>query len=103
MKQVLKGLLDVVSIAVVLPPFGAYRLGGALLGRERVFPGWSQAFGMVPGLTGVYLRRAFYRLVLPRCGRDCCLSFGTVLSHDLHDGHIYIGLHMLCPTTSLKK
>jgi len=35
----------------------------------------------VPGLVGVYLRRAFYRLVLPRCAADCWLGFGTVFSH----------------------
>jgi acetyltransferase-like isoleucine patch superfamily enzyme len=29
----------------------------------------------------VYLRRAFYSLVFPRCGADCCLGFGTVFSH----------------------
>jgi acetyltransferase-like isoleucine patch superfamily enzyme len=36
---------------------------------------------LIPGLTGVFARRAFYRLVLPRCGTDCCLTFGTILSH----------------------
>ncbi|MBN1912733.1 MAG: hypothetical protein JW818_23625, partial [Pirellulales bacterium] len=34
-----------------------------------------------PGLTGVYLRRAFYRMVLPECGRDACVTFGSIFSH----------------------
>jgi acetyltransferase-like isoleucine patch superfamily enzyme len=36
---------------------------------------------LFPGLTGVYLRRAFYRLTLRRCGPDSCLSFGVIFSH----------------------
>jgi acetyltransferase-like isoleucine patch superfamily enzyme len=36
---------------------------------------------LFPGLTGQYLRRAFYRWVLPRCGEGSVVSFGTVFSH----------------------
>jgi virginiamycin A acetyltransferase len=80
-KTTLKYLADGVALALVLPAFVLYRLGAALLGPAKAFPGWSQAFSLLPGLSGVYLRRAFYRLVLPRCGAGCCLSFGTVFSH----------------------
>jgi acetyltransferase-like isoleucine patch superfamily enzyme len=60
---------------------GLYRLGSVALGQEMVFPGWSQAFSLVPGLFGAYLRRAFYRMVLPRCGVDSFIGFGTIFSH----------------------
>src|SRR5262249_58084037 len=49
--------------------------------RARSFPPWSQAFSLLPGFPGVYLRRAFYRLVLPRCGPGACISFGVIFSH----------------------
>jgi acetyltransferase-like isoleucine patch superfamily enzyme len=81
MRPVLKRVARGVSTLAVLPAFVLYQLGKLLLGREKAFPGWSQAFSLVPGLTGVYLRHAFYRLVLARCGDDACLSFGTVFSH----------------------
>jgi acetyltransferase-like isoleucine patch superfamily enzyme len=58
-----------------------YHLGRLVLGADKVFPGWSQAFSQLPGLSGAYLRRAFYRMVLPRCGANAFLSFGTVFSH----------------------
>src|SRR5215470_6836257 len=80
-KTTLKFLADGVALALVLPAFVLYRLGAALVGPEKAFPGWSQAFSLLPGLSGVYLRRAFYLLVLPRCRAGCCLSFGTVFSH----------------------
>src|SRR6516225_4704265 len=81
MRRVLKTAADGVALLLVLPAFLLYGLGALLLGRQRAFPGWSQAFALLPGLSGVYLRRAFYRLALPRCDADACLSFGTIFSH----------------------
>ena len=81
MKAAIKALADLVAGLVVTPSVWLYRLGAVVLGGERAFPGWSQAWSLVPGLTGVYLRRAFYRRVLPRCGDGACLSFGTIISH----------------------
>jgi acetyltransferase-like isoleucine patch superfamily enzyme len=76
-----KAIADVVATVLVVPSALLYWLGRAAFGAERAFPGWSQAFALIPGHAGVYLRRAFYRLVLPRCGAGCWLSFGTVFSH----------------------
>lgn len=79
MKRILKTAADSLAILCVLPAFFVYLLLALVLGRQKAFPGWSQAFSLVPGFPGVYLRRAFYRLALPRCGPDTCVSFGTVL------------------------
>lgn len=94
MKKWLKILADGLAVVMVLPALFLLGLGRLVLGLERAFPGWSQLLSLVPGLTGVYLRRAFYRLVLPRCGRDTCVSFGTVLSHPSAElGHrVYVGV-----------
>jgi acetyltransferase-like isoleucine patch superfamily enzyme len=81
MRAVLKKLARCMALLAVSPCFLAYGLGRLVLGPARAFPGWSQAFSLIPGLSGVYLRHAFYRLVLPRCGAHACLSFGTVFSH----------------------
>ena len=81
MKRLLKQLVELMATLVVLPAVVLCRAGIWLLGPERGFAGWSQLFALAPGLIGVFLRRAFYRLVLPRCGTDCCLTFGTILSH----------------------
>ena len=81
MKRLLKQLVEFVAIIAVLPAVVMYRLGSICIGAERAFPGWSQFFSLFPGLTGVFLRRAFYRCILPRCGTDCCLTFGTTISH----------------------
>ncbi len=95
MKTSLKAAADLAAALIVLPAVLLYRLGRAVLGADRAFPGWSQAFALIPGLSGAYLRRAFYRLVLPRCGPGCFLSFGTVFSHPTAEigRDVYVGVY----------
>ena len=95
MKTALKTLANGLATVLVLPAVLAYLAGKLFLGGEKAFPGWSQAMSLIPGLTGVYLRRAFYRLVLPRCGADACLSFGTVFSHSTAEvgRRVYVGVY----------
>jgi acetyltransferase-like isoleucine patch superfamily enzyme len=47
---------------------------------DGFFQGYSQLFSLWPGLTGNYLRRAFYRLTLRRCAPECSIGFGTVFA-----------------------
>jgi acetyltransferase-like isoleucine patch superfamily enzyme len=104
MKRLLKALANGLAVVLVLPAFAAYRLAGMLFGPETAFPGWSQAFSLLPGLVGVYLRRAFYRLVLPRCDADACLSFGMVFSHPTArvGKSVYVGLYCCLGAVTLE-
>jgi acetyltransferase-like isoleucine patch superfamily enzyme len=81
MKACLKAVANGVAMMVVFPAFLWYQVARGLLGRQQAFAGLSQGFSLIPGLGGIYLRRAFYRLVLPRCDTDACLCFGTIFSH----------------------
>ena len=81
MRQLLKTSLNGFCTLIVLPFFLVYRLQSCLLGTDKVFPGWSQGFSLVPGLTGIYLRQAFYRLVARHCGPSAWIGFGTIFSH----------------------
>jgi acetyltransferase-like isoleucine patch superfamily enzyme len=105
MKNALKGLANAIALLLVLPAFVLYRLAILVLGREKAFPGWSQTFSLLPGLTGVYLRRAFYRLTLRRCAADCCLSFGTVFSHPTAEvgRSVYVGLYCVLGDVTLEE
>jgi virginiamycin A acetyltransferase len=94
MKSIAKSLASVLSSVLVSPVLLLYFLGCWTIGPEQVFPGWSQAFALIPGKIGVYLRRAFYRRVLPKCEPECCLSFGSVFSHPTAEvgRDVYVGL-----------
>src|SRR5712692_1261370 len=95
MKSLLKSVAKAVALLLVLPCYLAFRATSLLLGALKAFPGWSQAFSLLPGLLGVYLRRAFYQLVLPRCDADVCLSFGTIFSHPTAEvgQRVYVGAY----------
>jgi acetyltransferase-like isoleucine patch superfamily enzyme len=103
-RSLAKRLADAIALILVLPAVGLYRVSAAIGTPEAVFPGYSQCFSLIPGLTGVYLRRAFYRCVLPRCGRDVCISFGSVFSHptaELGD-RVYIGIGCMIGDATLE-
>lgn len=93
MKARLKSVANLLATLVVLPVYWLYRLGAIALGANRVFPGYSQAFALIPGLSGTYIRRAFYRLVLPRCGARASFSFGAIFSHPTAEvgRDVYVG------------
>ena len=81
MRELIKRTANGAALLLVLVPWLLFRLEAALIGVLRAFPGWSQTFSLMPGLLGVYLRRAFYRLVFPECANDVWIGFGTVFSH----------------------
>jgi acetyltransferase-like isoleucine patch superfamily enzyme len=95
MKAIIKSLLEVIGLVLVAPVFLAYLAGCLLLGSKNAFPGWSQALSLVPGLSGAYLRRAFYRLVFRCPATGCWISFGTVFSHPSArlGRNVYVGLY----------
>lgn len=94
-KAILKITAEAFATLFVLPAWLFYRAGALVAGAERVFPGWSQAMSLLPGLCGVYLRRAFYRLVFPQCGAGTVISFGTVFSHPTArlGRNVYLGVY----------
>ena len=55
-------------------------------------------------MSGIYLRRAFYRLVLPACGENICICFGTVFSHPTAriGNRVYIGVGCMIGDVTLE-
>lgn len=91
---------------VAVAPFVAIcRLTGLVVGRQRAFAGWSQAFALLPGVCGCYLRWAFYRWTLARCARDGEIGFGTIFSRDtaeIEDG-AYIGAYCVLGDVTVRR
>lgn len=93
MKRLTKFIVSLICTLIVLPAALIYRLQYSITGSDRVFSGWSQLFSLIPGLPGIYLRAAFYRLTAGHCGADACISFGSIFSHpDVFIGRtVYVG------------
>jgi virginiamycin A acetyltransferase len=96
-RGILKGIANASTQAALAPLLAALRAEQAALGADRadaVFQAYSQALSVVPGLSGEFLRRAFYSLALPGCGADFTVGFGTVLSKQgvTVGDRVYIGM-----------
>jgi virginiamycin A acetyltransferase len=94
MKRLGKDFVGCVALCLVMPLLVMYWSLAGIVGPTRTFPGFSQLMSLFPGLSGQYLRRAFYSWVLPRCGRGSVVSFGTVFSHPKVEigEHAYLGV-----------
>jgi len=79
---VIKGTINV-ACAVLTLPLVAWFHGWARVLPSRAdvtLQGLSQLVGLIPGLPGVFLRRAFYRGTLRRCHADSSIGFGTIIA-----------------------
>jgi acetyltransferase-like isoleucine patch superfamily enzyme len=92
-RAILKSLANGLATLIVLPTLWLYGLLSLISDRQALFSGWSQGFSLIPGTTGAYLRRAFYRCVLPRLEADVWISFGTTISHPTTEfgRSVYVG------------
>jgi acetyltransferase-like isoleucine patch superfamily enzyme len=92
-KQSVKLALHGACVVLVLPALLLYAAGAALLGRDRALEGSSQLLAGLPGLSGVFLRRAFLGCVLKRCHRSADIGYGTLFSQAdaVIDENVYVG------------
>jgi virginiamycin A acetyltransferase len=93
LKQFAKVVAHYFCVLLVSPALVGYWISAFLFGRNRALEGWSQAFAPLPGLPGVYLRRAFLANVLARCHRSAEIHFGTLFSQagTAIDANVYVG------------
>jgi virginiamycin A acetyltransferase len=80
MRESLKLLAHALATIVVAPALLSYKLRALAIGQDRALEGSTQALGLVPGLPGQYLRRAFLCQVLDSCPRSVTVGFGTLFS-----------------------
>lgn len=80
-KQRFKRCINACLSIAVFPAVLLFCCMSSIGGATAALSGWAQAVSLLPGLSGQYLRRAFYRWVLTHCGEDSVVSFGTVFSH----------------------
>jgi acetyltransferase-like isoleucine patch superfamily enzyme len=92
-RDVSKTLLRAIATLAVLPALASYYIRRPLLSADRALEGSSEALGLVPGLFGDYLRRAFLARVLNRCATSATVRFGTLFSKvgARLDDNVYVG------------
>lgn len=93
MKSAVKLALHAVALVLVSPLLGVYFLGSLVLGKNRALEGASQTLALLPGISGMFLRRAFLSVVLKRCHHSAEIGFGTLFSQAgaVIDENVYVG------------
>jgi acetyltransferase-like isoleucine patch superfamily enzyme len=71
---------------------------------ESVFNFFAQWYALLPGLPGVYLRRAFFQMTLDRCSSACYIGFGSLFTHRQVEveERVYIGQYTLIGCANLR-
>ena len=92
-KQLVKLVAHAGATVCVLPWLLSYWLSAAVFGANRALEGSSQALACLPGMPGVYLRRAFLARVLTHCDATAEVHFGTLFSQTgaVIGANVYVG------------
>jgi virginiamycin A acetyltransferase len=80
MREVIKAAAHGLAWLAVSPSVASWWLRARLIGPDRALAGSTQAWALVPGLPGQYLRRAFLSRTLGACARSATIEFGTLFS-----------------------
>lgn len=80
MREAVKAAAHGAAWLAVTPSVVSWWLRARLIGPDRALEGSTQAWALVPGLPGQYLRRAFLSRTLRSCARTATIEFGTIFS-----------------------
>lgn len=91
--QHIKKLINAAFVIINLPALALYFVLLPVSRKDSLFAGFSQAYSLMPGQVGNYLRRNFYRFTMAYCGKDVVISFGVLFSHAGVEigSNVYIG------------
>lgn len=105
MKNLLKGGLNTFCIILILPFAVISRIEQKISpSSEAAFSFFAQLLALIPGLPGVFLRRAYYFLTVQRCSLHCHIGFGTILGHrkTIIEHDVSIGNYAVIGTAHIK-
>jgi acetyltransferase-like isoleucine patch superfamily enzyme len=92
-RELIKWMARGTAKLLVLPWLLSYWLKAAVVGRDLALEGSSESLGLIPGLPGKYLRRAFLAEVLAECHPTASIGFGVLFSKTQAriGANVYIG------------
>jgi virginiamycin A acetyltransferase len=80
MREFVKLICHALAWIAVTPSVVSWRIRAQIVGPDRALEASTQAWAVVPGLAGQYLRRAFLARTLRHCARSATIEFGVLFS-----------------------
>ena len=99
MKRFVKSIANGLSLALTFLPALLSGFGRV----ESIFLMFAQAYALMPGIPGDYLRIAYYKWTLTECTLDSRIQFGSFFAHSqARIGHgVYIGSYCVLGRTRI--
>jgi virginiamycin A acetyltransferase len=93
LKELIKSTLRGLAILAISPLLISHRLSSSIIDPDRSLESHSQLLSLFPGITGNYLRVAFYRFALEHCDPTATICFGALFSKTgaRLGKHVYVG------------
>jgi virginiamycin A acetyltransferase len=93
MRERVKAAARSVAFVAMMPALISFAIRARLMGRDRALQSSAEWLALIPGLTGQYLRRAFYNRALASCDHTVVIEAGTILCRagSRLDAHAYVG------------
>ena len=93
LKQLIKSTLRGLAVLAISPLILSHWLSSTVSDADRSLESHSQLLSLFPGITGNYLRLAFYRFALEQCDPTATICFGALLSKTgaRLGKHVYVG------------
>lgn len=89
----LKRVARAVALIAVSPLLLWFLIKRQIMDPDRALQGSAQALALLPGLPGLYIRRAFLSVALERCAPTSVVEFGVTFSRAgaRLDDNVYVG------------
>jgi acetyltransferase-like isoleucine patch superfamily enzyme len=96
MRDLAKMVLNALAMAMVAPAALTCWVQEQLMPSHTVFDLWAHVMAQLPGLPGQFLRRSFYRWLLPACAENVIIGYGAILDRKAELGpRSYVGAYAL--------
>jgi virginiamycin A acetyltransferase len=92
-REGLKAAVRAAAFVGVAPTLISFAIRARIVSRDRAMQSSSEWLALVPGLSGQYLRRAFYSRVLAHCHHTVTIESGTIFCRAgaRLEAHVYVG------------
>ena len=92
-RELVKAAVRGAALVCIAPALASFAVRARLDSRDRALQSTSEWLALIPGLTGQYLRRAFYSRALAGCHPTATIEAGTVFCRagSRLDANVYVG------------
>jgi virginiamycin A acetyltransferase len=96
MRGTAKAVMNALAMVVVAPAALSCWVQEQLMPSHTIFDLWTHVMAQLPGLPGQFLRRNFYRWLLPACAENVIIGYGAILDRKAELGPgAYVGTYAL--------